>query len=277
MIKIITDSSCDLPQELIDKYNVDILPLRINLGEKSYADRTDITPEQIFAWADEHKDTPKTSVFSIDTAINWFEKYPEDELICFSISTEMSSSLNVMRLAMLDVEGEDRIHLIDSRNLSAGIGLLVCAAGEMIAQGMPIQDIVDEINALIPKVRSSFVVDTLTYLHRGGRCSGAAALSGNMLKIHPKIIVRDGKMVVDKKYRGKMSNILMSYCEDLKPELSNAQNKNVFIVYTGDCDEIAEQLKEKLDMFENVYIVRACSVISSHCGPGTLGILYIEK
>ena len=132
MIKIITDSSCDLPQELIDKYNVDILPLRINLGEKSYADRTDITPEQIFAWADEHKDTPKTSVFSIDTAINWFEKYPEDELICFSISTEMSSSLNVMRLAMLDVEGEDRIHLIDSRNLSSGIGLLVCAAGEMI-------------------------------------------------------------------------------------------------------------------------------------------------
>ena len=277
MIRIITDSSCDLPQELIDKYNIDILPLRVNLGENSYADRKEINPDQIFAWADENKDTPKTSVFSIDTPIDLFEKYPDDELICFSISTEMSSSLNVMRLAMLDVDGEDRIHLIDSRNLSAGIGLLVCAAGEMIVQGMPVKDVVDGINALIPKVRSSFVVDTLTYLHRGGRCSGAAALSGNMLKIHPKIVVKEGKMVVDKKYRGKMNSILMSYCEDLKPEFSNAQNKNVFIVYTGDCNDIAVQLKEKLDVFENVYIIRAGSVISSHCGPGTLGIIFMEK
>ena len=144
-----------------------------------------------------------------------------------------------------------------------------------IEQGLLVKDIVDGINALIPKVKSSFVVDTLTYLHRGGRCSGAAALSGSMLKIHPKIIVKDGKMVVDKKYRGKMSSVLMTYCDDL--DFSNIDKSKVFVAYTGNCSDIIEQLKVKLNMFDNIYFVEAGSVISSHCGPGTLGILYLEK
>lgn len=280
MIKIIADSSCDLPKELIDKYNVEILPLHVHLGDKEYKDGVDITPDEIYDWADKNTDTPKTSVYSINAAINLFEQYPDDELICFAISSELSSSLNVMRLAMEDVEGEDRIYLVDSRNLSSGIALLICAAGDMISQGMAAKDIFEEINKLIPNVRSSFVVDTLTYLHKGGRCSSVAAVSGTMLRLHPRIVVKDGKMSSDKKYRGKMESVFMSYLEDIKQNLTSVDDRKVFITHSG-CDQmVLDNVKkelEKLNVFKEVYITRAGSVVSSHCGPGTLGILYIEK
>ncbi|MBO5502506.1 MAG: DegV family EDD domain-containing protein, partial [Clostridia bacterium] len=142
------------------------------------------------------------------------------------------------------------------------------------------EEITAHVKALRPLVRASFVVDTLTYLHRGGRCSSVAALAGGMLKLHPKIVVAEGKMGVSKKYRGKMTRVLPEYVEDMKEELMNARTERVFITHSGCEQETIDQVKailEGLNRFDEILITRAGSVISSHCGPGTLGVLFIAN
>lgn len=281
-IKIISDSTCDLSNELIERYNIDILPLHIVLGEKEYKDRLEIGPNEIFTWSDANKTTPKTSASSIEDAMNLYEKYLKeyDEIVIFSISGKMSTTVNVMRMAAEEVEAEDRIHVIDSENLSTGNGLLVIEAAILAQEGKCAEEIVAHIETVKAKVRASFVVDTLTYLHRGGRCSGVAAIAGSALKLHPKIIVADGGMKPDKKYRGKMSKVILDYAKDLESQIQNARPERVFITHSG-CDaevisKIEDYLKE-LNYFEEILITRAGGVISSHCGPGTLGVLFIEK
>ena len=173
MVKIISDSTCDLSPELVAKYDIDILPLHILLGEDEFEDGKTITPEQIFKWADEHKTTPKTSAPSLEKAIELFRPYVEEkrEIVCFSISSSMSTSGNVMRLAAEELEASDLITVIDSANLSTGIGLLVIEAALMAKAGKTASEISTAMEELKPWVRASFVVDTLTYLYRGGRCS----------------------------------------------------------------------------------------------------------
>ena len=279
MVKIISDSTCDLSKELVEKYNIDILPLHIHLGDEEYEDGKTITPEEIFAWSDKNKATPKTSVASIAEVTDLFQKY-EGEIVCFSISEEMSTTANVMRLAVQELERENEIFIINSKNLSTGIGLLVVEASIMAMQGKCAKEIVTEIEQMIPKVRSSFVVDTLTYLHRGGRCSGVAALAGSALQLHPKIVVQNGKMEADKKYRGKINKVVMNYVKELEEELKNAKQDRVFITHSGCEKEVVEEVREylkQLNVFEEIIETRAGSVISSHCGPATLGVLYIMK
>ena len=195
-IKIVSDSTCDLSKDLIERYNISILPLHILLGEDEYNDGINITSDEIYAWSDANKTTPRTSAPSIEEAIELFRELTADgsEVISFSISSSMSASNNVMRLAAEELELEDTIHIVDSANLSTGIGHLVIEAATMAANGMSAKDILAELESLKPRVRASFVVDTLTYLHRGGRCSGLAALAGGALKLHPRIDVVDGKM-----------------------------------------------------------------------------------
>lgn len=279
MVKIISDSTCDLSKELVEKYNIDILPLHIHLGDEEYEDGKTITPEEIFAWSDKNKATPKTSVASIAEVTDLFQKY-EGEIVCFSISEEMSTTANVMRLAVQELERENEIFIINSKNLSTGLGLLVVEASIMAMQGKCAKEIVTEIEQMIPKVRSSFVVDTLTYLHRGGRCSGVAALAGSALQLHPKIVVQNGKMEADKKYRGKINKVVMNYVKELEEELKNAKQDRVFITHSGCEKEVVEEVREylkQLNVFEEIIETRAGSVISSHCGPATLGVLYIMK
>ena len=177
MVKIISDSTCDLSQALIEKYDITILPLHILLGDKEYRDGADITPEEIFAWSDENKTTPKTSAPSLVEAVECLRSYVEakTEVICFSISASMSTSGNVMRLAAEELEAGDLVTVIDSANLSTGIGHLVIEAALMAQEGKDAQTIAQTIEELKPRVRASFVVDTLTYLYRGGRCSAVAA------------------------------------------------------------------------------------------------------
>lgn len=279
MVKIISDSTCDLSKELIEKYQIDILPLHIHLGEEEFEDGKNITPEEIFAWSDKHKATPKTSVASIIEVADLFKKY-KGEIVCFSISEEMSTTANVMRLAVQELEREEEIFVINSKNLSTGLGLLVIEAATMAMQGKCAKEIVEEIEQMIPKVRSSFVVDTLTYLHRGGRCSGVAALAGGALQLHPKIIVQNGKMEAGKKYRGKINKVVMSYVKELEEELKNAKKDRVFITHSG-CDcEVVEEVRgylKQFNVFEEIIETKAGSVISSHCGPATLGVLYMIK
>ncbi len=282
MVKIISDSTCDLSPELVKRYEIDILPLHILLGEREYRDGKDITPDEIFAWSDEHKTTPKTSAPSLADAIEILRPYVEQkrEVICFSISSSMSTSGNVMRLAAEELEAADLVTVIDSANLSTGIGLLVIEAAVMAQAGKSAAEITSVIEELKPKVRASFVVDTLTYLYRGGRCNAAAAMAGSVLRLHPKIVVENGAMDASKKYRGKLKSVIISYVKDMEENLKNARPDRVFITHSG-CDRaVVEEVRtylQGLGIFQEILETRAGGVISSHCGPGTLGVLFIAK
>ncbi len=281
MVKIISDSTCDLSKELLERYDISILPLHILLGDKEYEDGVDISPEEIYKWAEANKTTPKTSAPSVDRAVELFRSYVEEgrEIVAFSISSEMSSSGNVMELAARKLEAERLVTVIDSENLSTGIGLLVIRAAIMAGEGKTAEEIRKEIEALRPDVRASFVVDTLTYLYRGGRCSGLSALAGSALKIHPRIDVKDGVMGSGKKYRGDINKVILHYVKDMEEDLKNAAPDRVFITHSG-CDrQTVDQVRaylESLHVFAEILETRAGGVISSHCGPGTLGVLFIQ-
>lgn len=280
MIKIVADSTCDLSEELIKKYDISVIPLNILLGEEEYLDGVNITPQEIFDWSERNKTTPKTSAVSMELAVNTLKTYAEagDEVVCFHIASGMSTSGNVMRLAVEELEVQKRVYIVDSANLSTGIGLLVIEAAIMAKEGKSAEEIVRRIEELKPRVRASFVVDTLMYLYRGGRCSGLAAMAGSALKLHPRIAVEDGKMSPGKKYRGNINKVIPAYVKDMEEDLKCAKKDRVFITHSG-CDrEVIEEVRsylQTLNHFEEIHETLAGGVISSHCGPGTLGVLFI--
>ncbi|MCD2491477.1 DegV family protein [Lacrimispora sp. NSJ-141] len=280
-VKIIADSTCDLTEELLKKYEITIVPLCIVMDDKSYYDRTEVTPEEIFRWSEEHKTTPKTAAISMEKALEAAGPYIKDgrDVIFIGISEEMSTTCNVMRLAAAELE-TDRLFVIDSRSLSTGIGLQVLRAAELAKTGMPAEEIVKIIEEIKDKVRASFVVDTLTYLARGGRCTAAAALLANTLKLKPRIEVKDGKMGVEKKYRGTLEKVILKYTKDMEEDLLRADGKRIFITHSGCGRAVVEQVRtylEGLGKFQEIIETRAGGVISSHCGPGTLGVLFFLK
>jgi DegV family protein with EDD domain len=276
MVKIISDSTCDLSKELIARYDIDVIPLHIILGEEDHLDGT-LSPDDIYRWSDENRQSPKTAAVSMQDALAALKPYEGREVIVFTISGSMSSTYNVMCMAAEQVDAE-HFHVIDSKNLSTGVGLQVIAAAEMAAQGKSAEAIVAAIKADRKNVRASFVVDTLSYLHRGGRCSSVAALMGGALKLHPRIGVAEGKMNAGKKYRGRMDRVIREYVADMKDDLLNARREHVFITHSG-CDEetitAVRAMLEELGHFTEIHVTRAGGVISSHCGPGTLGVLFI--
>lgn len=282
MVKIFTDSTSDLSKELLEKYNIGVIPLYIHLGDEEYKDGEEIGIQDAFKWSDENKTTPKTAACSVDDVIKAIEPYKEsgDDVIVFTISGEMSSTLQVMRMAAEEMEYEDHVFVIDSRNLSTGIGLLIMEAAVMAEDGKSAEEIVAKVNEYIPKSRASFVIDTLVYLARGGRCSAVAALVGGMLNIKPKIVVKDGAMGVDKKYRGPYKKVILQYAKDLEPQMLNAKKDRVFVTHTPCDDGIVESVVDyvkSLNYFDDVIVTEAGTTIGSHCGPNTLGVLFIEK
>lgn len=282
MVKIMSDSTCDLSQELLAKYDVETVPLHILLGEKEYEDGRSITPDEIYAWSDAHGETPKTSAAGIEQVMDAYRPHLEngEEIVIFSISSEMSTTYNVMRMAAAELEAEEKVFVVDSANLSTGIGLQVIEAAIMAQEGKSGAEIAARMEELKPLVRASFVVDTLTYLHRGGRCSGLAALAGGMLKLHPRIVVENGQMKPEEKFRGKTSKVVMDYVKSMEEQLLHAKTERVFITHSGSDEAIIEEVRtylEGMNRFEEILITRAGCVISSHCGPGTLGVLFIEE
>ena len=196
----------------------------------------------------------------------------------FTISSSMSSSFNNCRLAAEDLGMSERVTVIDSANLSTGIGLQVILAAEMAKKGMTGKEIAAEIEKIREKVRASFVVDTLTYLYRGGRCSGVSAFFGSALHIHPRIAVENGAMHPEKKYRGSNTHYFLNYVRDMKADLLKARPERVFITHSGCSRETVDAVRtylEGLDHFNEILETRAGAVISSRCGPGTLGVLFI--
>jgi len=281
-VSILTDSTSDLSKELLDKYDITVFPLHIHLGDKEYADGIDITPEEIYRWSEEQKEIPKTSALSLYDAKEYLKKALEksEEVIVFCISETMSSCCSVMHMAVVELEAEDKVFVVDSKNLSTGIGLQVIEAAIMAAEGHSGAQIAAHIEEIIPRVRASFVIDTLKFLHRGGRCSGMAAFAGTALKLHPKIVVSEGKMTPTKKYMGNISRVVMNYVKDMEKNLKNAETDRVFITHSGCSKAIVSEVRaylEELGIFREIHETRAGCVISSHCGPNTLGVLFIEK
>lgn len=277
-VKIIADSTCDLSDELLEQYGISVVPLCIVMDGKSYYDKIEVTPDEIYAWAEKNKTTPGTAAIPMDLALQTLEPYVKEgrDVIFLGISEDMSTTCNVMRMAARELE-TDRVFVIDSMNLSTGIGLQVLRAAQMAEKGLPAEEIVKKIEGDRDKVRASFVVDTLTYLARGGRCSAVTALLANTLKLKPRIVVKNGKMGVDKKYRGTQDKVILKYAKDMEEELRHGDRTRVFITHSG-CDRaVIEKVKEYLEglgRFEEILITRAGGVISSHCGPGTLGVLF---
>ncbi len=279
MVKIISDSTCDLSQELLDRYNVSLIPLMVRLGDDLFEDRINITPDDIYRWSNETKKAPSTACANSWTLCEVFKKYlaDNDELIVFSISRKMSATYANMVAAAAEIGASDRVHIIDSKNLSTGIGLQVIEAAEMAAAGHSAAEIVQHLDQMLPKVRASFVVDTLTFLHRGGRCSGAAALAGSVLKLHPKIVVSNGEMLVDKKYRGSLERSVLSYVHDMQEDMLHACPKRVVLTHSGCDDALLDKVRAELEAlhhFDEILTTRAGGVISCHCGPNTLGVIY---
>lgn len=275
-IAISVDSACDIPQELKQNYNIFTMPYYVILGDKECVDGVDVTTEDLFAYVKQTGSLPKTAAISSDKFRSYFldilKQY--DEVIHFSLSSKMTSScLN----AMAGADGLN-VHVVDSKSLSSGIALLVIKCAEMVSKGeLSAVEIVEKIKSMTDRVQASFLVDTLTYLHKGGRCSAVALVGSKLLKIKPKILVKDGKMDVAKKYMGNINNCLIKYVDDTLNG-NNPEKTVAFCTHSSDMP-ISEQICQKLREygFENVYDVRAGSTISSHCGPGTLGILFMNK
>lgn len=280
-IKIFADSTCDLSPELIEKHNIGIIPLCVILGEESYYDGVDITPDELYEWSDKHKTTPKTAAASFDMALEKLKPHMDagDDIIFFGISSKMSTTCNVIRI-IGEQENYERLFVIDSQNLSTGIGLQVLKACDMADAGKSSEEIVSEIEKSRGLVRASFIVDNLTFLARGGRCSTITAVMANTLRLHPLITVVDGAMGAGKKFRGHIDSAINDYVKDMSDKLLNAEPRRVFITHSG-CSEqtisAVYRLLSDMNYFEEIIVTRAGGVISSHCGPNTLGVLFYEK
>ena len=278
-IVITSDSTCDLSPQLKERYNISILPLGVSLGDKTFLDGVDITPDDIYEHHAKTGELPKTTAVNIGDCLDFFKPFVEagNTVIHFSISSDMSSTFNNCRMAAEELEN---VYVIDSKNLSTGGGLLVIAAAEMAAKGIEAQKIVEEIEKLKPCVDASFVIDNLDYLHKGGRCSALAVLGANLLKLKPCIEVKNGTMDVGKKYRGRFADVLKLYVEERIGDASDIDLDRVFVTHAGCDEDIVKQVFEQVSTiapFKEVFLTRAGSTISSHCGANTLGVLFIRK
>lgn len=278
-VVITCDSTTDLSKELLERYNITVMPLCITLGDKTFTDGVDITPDDIYAHHARTGELPKTSATNVGDCLDFFEPFVKDgkTVIHFTISSKMSSTFSN---ACLAAEQLGNVYVIDTQNLSSGGGLLVISAAEMLLDGISAEETVKKVNELIPKVDASFVIDSLEYLYKGGRCSAVAMLGANLLQLKPCIEVKNGIMGVGKKYRGKYSQVLKQYIKDRLGDGSDIDTDRVFITHAGCDPEVADEMvktvKETVP-FKEVFLTRAGCTISSHCGANTLGVLFIRK
>ncbi len=278
-IVITCDSTADLSIELRERYNISVLPLGVTLGDKAYKDGVDINPDAIYAHHAKTGELPKTTAANIDEFLTFFKPFVDEgkTVIHIALSSSLSSTFNNGRLAAMEFEN---VYVVDSKNLSTGEGLVVIAAAEMARVGMEAQEIVDNLEKIIPCVDASFVIDNLEYLHKGGRCSALAMLGANLLKLKPCIEVKDGAMGVGKKYRGRYGDVLKEYVKERIGDASDIDLDRVFVTHAG-CDEaivdaVVAEVKALTD-FKEVFKARAGCTISAHCGANTLGVLFIRK
>ena len=278
-IKILSDSTCDLSQELIEKYDITIIPLTVVKDGQAFVDRVDITPAEIFAHVAAGGDLCSTTAINMGEYCDWFEKFSGeyDGIVHINIGSGFSSCYQNACLAAEDFEN---VRVIDSMNLSTGQGLVVLKACELAQTCTDLDDLKAQLDAYATKVESSFLLDQLKYMVKGGRCSSAAALGANLLNLKPCIEVKDGKMSVVKKYRGNYAKCLASYVKDRLANRDDLDNTNLFVTRTPIDDDCLAAVKEAVETyadFENTYWTEAGCTVSCHCGPGTLGVLFVRK
>ena len=278
-IKIIADSTCDLSKELLEKYNIRTIPLHIiNAEDKDFRDGVDIVPKDIFDYVDTTGNVCHTAALNIEELETAFkeELAENDAVIHISISSDFSACYQNACIAA----EVGNVYVVDSRNLSTGGGLVVLAAAEMAQAGIEPAEIKARLDEMTSKVEASFVIDTLKYLHKGGRCSALVALGANVLSLKPCIEVKDGKMGVGKKYRGSFEKSIKSYVKDRLSGRDDIDYSRIFITHCMCSDEVVaavKELVEELGEFKEILITEAGCTVSNHCGPNCLGVLFVRK
>lgn len=280
---ITADISCDLNRELEQRYGVEVMPLHIVIGGKSYEDWVNITPEELYDIFYKTKELPHTTAVSVGEYAEFFKKYVDQgyDVVHLSLGSKLSVTHQSSVLASEEFPG--RVYSVDTQNLSTGSGLLVIKACELRDQGKSAKDIYDAVKKMVPKAHASFVLDRLDFMHAGGRCSAVAMLGANLLSLKPSIEVHNddgGSMGVGKKYRGKYDKVLIQYTEDTIAKYDNIDTSRVFVTHAGAnpeyVDGVVKAVKEK-GIFKEIHVTRASCTISSHCGPNTLGVLFMTK
>ena len=279
MIKITTDSTCDLPRELLERHNITVIPLGIVKAGKLYQDGVDIRTADIAAHVDAGGEITTTNAVNVADYEDLFRRLMEtcDAVIHVNIGMEFSSCHQNARLAAEEVDG---VYVVDSGNLTVGHGMLVLAAAEAAEAGKSVTEILAELEAMVPRVETSFVLDRLDYMKKGGRCSSVTALGANLLKLHPCVDVIGGKMTVTKKYRGSIEKVVGDYVRDRLSGRTDIDTRRVFLVDTCPDDRLAGIAREVLRQdgrFDEILETKAGCTIFCHCGPGTLGIIFLRK
>ena len=278
-VKIISDSTCDLSPELLERYDIAITPLCVIKDGKEFHDGVDITPADIFAHVDGGGELCSTAAVSQFEYTQMFTRYAKeyDEVVQINIGSNFSCCY---QNACLAAQEFDNVFVVDSGNLSTGQGLLVVAAAKFAQQGVSGIEIAERVRALVPKVEASFLIDRLDYMQKGGRCSTVAALGANLLKLKPCIEVREGKMSVCKKYRGSFEKCIRQYVKERLDGREDIATELVFITHAAADTNVVAAAKEETAQygsFEEVEETQAGCTVSCHCGPNTLGILFVRK
>ncbi|MCQ2454662.1 MAG: DegV family protein [Clostridia bacterium] len=278
-IIIASDSTTDLSAELIERYGIKTLPIGITLGTEIYKDGVDIDADKIYEHHEKTGELPKTNAPNVADFEEFFAELTKDgdSVVYFSLSSTMSSAYSN---ACLVAEDFENVYVIDTKNLSTGGGLLALSACDMVANGLDAKTIAEKSKKLCENVEASFVIDSLLYLHKGGRCPAIAVLGANLLKLKPCIEVKNGSMGMGKKYRGNFQNVLREYINERLVNTDDIDKTRVFVTHAG-CDlELVKELAKTVTdtkIFDEVLITRAGCTISSHCGRNTLGILFMRK
>lgn len=278
-IRITADSTCDLSKELIEKYNVAISPLHVSLGDDDFHDGVTIVPQDIYDYYNANKKLPKSGACSAVEYEEFFKKQLDDgydAVIHFNLSSEMSASYgNAVNAA----QNLNNVYVVDSRNLSTGTGLLVLYACDLVSEGLAPEEIVKKVTARLDAVRASFIINTLEYLHKGGRCSSLVYYAANLMGLKPTIEVKGGKMGVGSKFIGKFTRCVGKYADLVKSQCTSPDKRRCFVTHTQMDDGVFEKVFEQVKswgIFDEVLETTAGCTITTHCGPNTIGILYIN-
>ena len=282
-VKIITDSTADLTEEMYKNNDIVVLPLSVNIGEDVYLDGVTITPDELYKKIEEKGILASSAAIPPQVIEDEFKKWIDEgyDILFTGIGSTISTTYRNAEMAKANLP-EDRIFLIDSKNLSSATGLLVLKMAKLRDEGKSAKEIYDVVKELPNKLSAQFVVDKLDYLHKGGRCSSTAKIFGHLLHIHPMIKVVDGKLIVFKKARGKMEVGIDEQIEVFKEDIekNGIDLDNVMITHSGIDQSLLDYFVKRASEFVDkdiIRITRAGCVISTHCGPGTIGILYINK
>ena len=278
-VKISADSTADLSPELLEKYNVATMPLHVSLGETDYLDGVTICPQDIYDYYAQNKKLPKSGACSVEEYSEFFGGLLEegnDAIVHFCLSAEMSASFQNAEIAAKELAN---VYVVDSRQLSTGIGLLVLDACDAAAKGFSAQQIYDRAMERRDASKSSFIVDTLEFLYKGGRCSALAYLGANLLSIKPCLEVKDGVIGVESKPMGRYRRCVTKYCENIRRKITNPDPTRVFVTHTKMDEGIAEEViatVKSWGIFDEVLETTAGCTVTTHCGANTIGILYFN-